>query len=245
MTPGRQGKGPYTDAHADDSLELALSVNRIAYESLAEVYESTGAERASRAIWLLPLFKHVDDFDPPVSLLDVGAADGHLARSLAERGYRVSAIDFAPSMAAAIGRNAPGVTVICDEFLAHSFEGASFDIVLLVAFVHLFPPPWDHIVLRKAASLLSSRGVCFVSTTVESGVSGFQAKSGMGHQPNRYRNRYTSESFSALIESAGLAIRTLEYVRDPVDPSKVWMDCICVPDSHAPDNVLDLIQNQT
>lgn len=223
-------------------LEEVLRTNQAAYESLADYYDSTGAARARRAAWLAPLFAGVDTYDPPITLLDVGAADGHLSAALSRQGYRVTALDFAVGMAGKIRQNAPEIEVICDEFISHPFHAERFDIVVLVAFVHLFPSPWDRIVLEKAASLLTARGVLFVSTTLEAGSAGYQPKNVLGVGPLRYRNRYTRESFLELISSAGLRIHSVHSAPDPTIPSKMWIDCVCSSQPLVNGEVLDLLQ---
>jgi hypothetical protein len=160
-------------------------------------------------------------------MLDVGSADGYLPGSLAARGYQVTASDFAPGMADASRRNAPDVTVLCDEFLSHDFGEQRFDIVLLIAFVHLFPPPFDALVIRKVGALLSTRGVGFASTTLDDPPSGGYARKNAGReQLIRYRGHYSVQSFNDVIERAGLKAYSVETVTDWMYPGKTWIDCI-------------------
>lgn len=69
-------------------------------------------------------------------VLDVGCGDGALARELAARGARVTAIDVDEPSLDVARREGGGVDYICADFLAHDFGAASYDAVVSVAALH-------------------------------------------------------------------------------------------------------------
>ena len=215
------------DPRLDLDLRDVLDANLKAYSAVAHLYDATGAERAQALAWLDPLLRNANEFDPPISALDVGAGDGHFDGLLAKRGFVVTALDFCPEMADLIRVNAPSCRVVESEFLSFEFGNVRFDLVLLVAFVHLFPEPWDSWVIKKALSLLTARGLAFASTTVERDQDpGFRVKHPRVRDSLRYRNAYDIAKFAALIEGSGGRIVSLETAEDVRRPEKMWIDCI-------------------
>lgn len=227
-----------------DSLSSVLAINLAAYDILAQHYERSGAERAERSAWLRPLVARAARFDRPITLLDVGTADGHLAGDLTNRGFDVTGIDFSPAMTRSARKNAPRAEIIEDEFIRHDFRDQKFDLVLMVAFAHLFPAPWDRLVLEKAANLLTDRGLCLISTTLDSQSPGYRHKETRQGRVLRYRNSYTVESLQELVVSAGLEIRALAVVGDPMEKGKSWIDAICAKPALASDEILNLVSEQ-
>ena len=103
---------------------------------------------------------------PPGSALDLGAGEGRTALWLAERGWRVTAVDFS-DVALERGRQrvaaagAPGeVEWICADLVDFDPTGRSYDLVLLL-FVHLRPDERRRL-LRLATATLSPGGVVLV-----------------------------------------------------------------------------------
>lgn len=103
---------------------------------------------------------------PPGSALDLGAGEGRTALWLAERGWRVTAVDFS-DVALERGRQrvaaagAPGeVAWICADLVDFDPTGRSYDLVLLL-FVHLRPAERRRL-LRLAIGTLSPGGVILV-----------------------------------------------------------------------------------
>jgi SAM-dependent methyltransferase len=157
-----------------------------------------------------------------MSVIELGPADGILTGWLCNLGFRVTAIDFSPSMCASVRAEAPAAEVIEAEFLQYDFA-EPYDIVLASAFVHLFPAPWDHRVLLKIGQLVSSQGCAFLSTTLHaSASSGVFTKETCPSAPPRYRNHYTRPGFESLIERAGLRIVDFYQADDRLDTSKRW-----------------------
>jgi SAM-dependent methyltransferase len=72
-----------------------------------------------------------------VRALDIGSGDGVLTRELRSVARQVIGIDLdADSVARARTQACEGVDYVCDDFLRHPFEPASFDLVASVASLH-------------------------------------------------------------------------------------------------------------
>ncbi len=102
----------------------------------------------------------------PGRALDLGAGEGRTALWLAERGWRVTAVDFS-DVALDRGRQRVeaagppgGVEWICADLVDFEPSGGPFDLVLLL-FVHLPPQPRRRL-LRLAAATLAPGGMVLV-----------------------------------------------------------------------------------
>lgn len=153
--------------------------------------------------------------------LDIGCADGSHAFLLAERGYKVTAVDFSPRMIGLArardtsSLNGPQPTFLEGEFLAERFIDAAgevatldskFELVVANAFVHLFPKPSDEDVVRRALNLVTSRGLAIFSTTLENvrEEDFFLKPRTDGAAVERWRGHYPKDDFLSLVrDTAG------------------------------------------
>lgn len=218
-----------TSAERSDALEHALRTNQVAYDTLASFYAKTGRPRAERMQeWLEPVYAELASRSTEsASVLELGPGDGSLAQMLGENGYQVTAIDFSPRMCETVKRTAPEVKLIEGEFLQEDFGEQRFDAIVAVAFVHLFPSPWDGAVVRKLRSLLGDQGIAYLATTLHQiPEEGYSPKSEPPGQPIRYRKRYKREQFERLLIKSGLRIIEAYDNEDGFVRGKVWMNWI-------------------
>ena len=221
----------YQVAAGDSSvLDHILDLNRRAYDSLAGEYDARATARVhGMRLALEPLHAELRRLGVTnATVLDIGCGDGMIAKELAAHGYQVTGIDFSRAMCRCARRRVPeGVTILQQEFLGTDFRDARFDCVVAVAFVHLFPPPWDVRVLKKMRSLLSKDGIAFVVTTVhDHSQHRYERKIGFRHQPLRFRDRYEKDEFTSLLKTAGFEICATYETEDTLQPQRRWMNFI-------------------
>ena len=205
-------------------LEAVLTQNRETYQRLAPLYDATGEARLAQAKrWLGPILQVMRDEPERLSVLELGPADGHLTGYMSSLGHDVTAVEFAPAMAAVTRKNAPDVTVIEADFLGLELP-VTYDIVLCSAFAHLFPAPFDRVVLEKVGGLLRPGGIAYVATTIHNVSSaGLENKNG---DLLRFRRRYTPTEFEDVMERSGLVPERFYVTRDRLSPSKTWANWI-------------------
>jgi SAM-dependent methyltransferase len=208
-------------SETDEQLSEALRRNRATYDRLSSAYESTGHARLRQAHrWLKPVLRHLKSATAPLSVLELGSADGFLAGYLSDLGHDVTALEYSREMAAATRRQAPGANILEQEFLSCDL-GQQFDVILCSAFVHLLPQPWDTVALAKVSSLLKPKGLAYLATTLHSTTSAGYEEKGSGLR--RYRMRHTQESFESLIAAAGMSTTRFYVAADRLSPSsKLW-----------------------
>jgi SAM-dependent methyltransferase len=147
---------------------------------------------------------------PPGWALDLGAGEGRNAVWLAERGWRVTAVDFSPVALAKARALAQTRGVAVDWVLADLREyrpaPAAYDLVL-VAYLQLFPPERTA-VLHGAVAALAPNGTLLVVghdlANLAEGVGGPQDPAVL----------YTPESIVAELD--GLTVHQAVRVRRPV-----------------------------
>lgn len=147
---------------------------------------------------------------PPGRALDLAAGEGRNAVWLAERGWRVVAVDFS-AVALARGRELAGergvqVSWVEADVRGHPLDPAAFDLVV-VAYLHL-PAAEFAGVLHRAAGALAPGGTLVVVGHDRANLTG-----GVGG-PRDPAVLYTPEELAA--ELAGLRVHRAETVRRPV-----------------------------
>ena len=148
---------------------------------------------------------------PPGRALDLGSGEGRNAVWLAERGWRVTAVDFSPVALDKARRlaQARGVTVdwVLADLRGYQPEPGAYDLVL-VAYLHLSSVE-RAAVLAGAVAALAPGGTLLVIghdlANLTQGVGGPQDPSVL----------YTPEAIVAELD--GLTVHRAERVRRPVD----------------------------
>lgn len=211
------------------NLEKVQRINRSAYSSFASQYHDTGAERLRHAKWLDPLRRVVGQFPYKPSVLEVGCAEGAIANYLASMGCDVTAIDFSCDMISLAKQRFPSVDFLCADFIKWMTEGRRYDIVMMLSFLHVLPPPWDRVALKKAADLTAENGLVYLSTTLHTSheSKGLAIKVMGNVRRLRYRNYYTKSTLWALINSCGLEVVFYSISEDWRQNGKSWVDVFC------------------
>jgi SAM-dependent methyltransferase len=216
------------------SLDSVISVNRAAYDALADDYSITGPERARQmASMLAGFFTRVESGDRPVSALELGPGDGSLSRLLLNRGWEVTAVELSEKMSERVREAAPTAELITDDFLHCRIGDRSFSCIVAVAFIHLFPAHAVPLLLGKIYALLDPGGSAFLSTTIhEVSEEGFLQECFPRAKPMRFRKRFTREELESMLRTAGFSLtdhtqhqdaRSGEVVAQLRDPERVVM----------------------
>ncbi len=194
-------KGTYDDIAADYS-ERDSSV-------IAESWEVKGALDAFVAL-----------LKPGAHVLDVGCGGGRDSRYLAEKGMRVTAIDFSESMVRNAQKINSNIEYMQMDFEHIDFPEKAFDGVWANASLHHIPKANLAHVLRSLHRILVSDGVLFLK--VKHGDSeGVRENMKFGKSLKRYFAFYKPEEMISLVESAGFQI-----VRHSLVTSDEWLDVV-------------------
>jgi SAM-dependent methyltransferase len=176
--------------------------------------------------------------EPGRRTLEIGCGEGRVARDLRDRGHRVVAIDWSPTLLAAARDADARVSFIRADAVALPFPDASFDLV--VAYNSLMDMDDLRAAVAEAARVLSARGrlaVCVTHPTADAGsfedrtpdatfrIDGsylgsrrFTATFERGGSHMTFDGMaYPLEGYSEALERAGLRI---ERIREPAAPAE-------------------------
>lgn len=181
-----------------------------------------------------------------VDVLDVGCADGAVARALRERGCRVSGVDIDEAEAAS-ARDVLDELVIMDlnqSKLSDHFKSESFDVVVFADVLeHVLDP---EAVLRDSLSLLREGGRVVVSIpNVAHGavrlalLQGRWTYTPTGLLDATHIKFFTQETLVELFERAGMVVDVLRStVADPLSVEVKVDDSLVLP------TVIDWVRHQ-
>ena len=204
-----------------------IAANLDAYERTAHEFEQKIVIRSqSDEIFITQIHTYLKKGS--LSILELGPGSGYIAKRLSDYGHKVTAIEFSPKMAKIAQKTALKAKVIVDDFLNHDFKNEKFDVVIGIAFIHLYPKDDARKILTKIAKLLNKDGVLILSTTVHSRLSeGYEIKSNFNTEVKRFRCRYTKLAFKELIKDSKFHILD-SFVNDDSegDAGKTWFTCV-------------------
>lgn len=205
------------------------AVNLAAYEETAGEFESKINLRSKLdQILVNRLAGYFEDQYPSAKILELGPGSGYIAYLLAKRGHQVTAIEFSPKMAEVTKSTAPNIQVITGDFFDYDFGDKKFDVVLGIAFIHLFSAKDAMKVVRKIKNLLEINGVIILSTTLHKHVKeGFIEKVNFKDNTLRFRRRYTQAALEELMTSVGLKVVDFFINKDSEgNAGKTWITLI-------------------
>jgi SAM-dependent methyltransferase len=128
------------NGHADVSPEI-----RRFWDTQAPAYDDSPAHYPSRAqeraVWAAALRRMLPD--PPARILDVGAGTGFLSVLLADHGYQVTALDFAPGMLRELRARATRLALTVETVEADALQppAGRFDAVVERHLLWTLPDP--------------------------------------------------------------------------------------------------------
>jgi len=129
--------------------------------------------------------------------------------------YKLYAIDFSEKMIGYAKVNAPSAKFVIKNVLSvknFSFEekkkNDKFDIIIMAAFIHLFPKVDVEELFGKVKGWLNPNGLIYIDTTKEDKTDSgeISIKQGENVRAPRFRARWTEKDFENLLECNGFNI---------------------------------------
>jgi len=134
--------------------------NRVLFDTVAELYDR------ARPTYPDALFDDIVALSRLAAggrVLEIGCGTGQATRPMAERGYRITAVELGPNLAAVARRNLEryGVDVQVGAFEEWPLPAEPFDLVMSVSAFHWLDP---EVALPKIAAALRSGGALAVTS---------------------------------------------------------------------------------
>ena len=168
------------------------------YEAVAEAY--IAGRGSGGTVGVAEVRQWAQTLPPGASVLDLGCGNGvPISQVLLDSGLIVYGVDASAKMIAAFRARFPTLLAECSPVEVSSFFGRTFDGVVAWGLMFLLAPASQELVIRKAASVLSSGGrFLFTSprqvTEWEDGMTG-QLSVSLG-----------AERYTQLLQAAGLTL---------------------------------------
>lgn len=183
-----------------------VKVSLNAYESLAVEFKGKIQTRKTSQKTIIKYFLLALDtyVGVPEKILEIGPAAGYTTELLCvENRHKVTAIEISPKLAEYCKDLAPCANVLVGDFLDYDFERETYDGILAIAFIHLFPKKDSNIIYEKIKSLLNNSGIVFLSTTLhDESTEGFERKTNFEKENLRFRRRFTQDELLNEIAKA-------------------------------------------
>ena len=119
------------------------------------------------------------------------------------------------------------IKIINSDILEYNFTNKQFDIIQMVAVIHLFPIEDAKVVLNNIRVALKENGYLIIGTTInENDVEGYYEKEDYNIKVKRFRHKYTKESYEKLLSECGFKIYKKYFISEN-DRNKLWYDAVC------------------
>jgi SAM-dependent methyltransferase len=191
-----------------------LSVNRLAYDRLAEAYRKRAEiDRVKDTPLVQPFVSYLNQtFRGDRRVLDIGPGNGVNLSMLCEAGLSIVGVDISPKMLEVAHAMCPSAELHLGDFLAVPLVKASFHGVFSKASVHCFPKIDAMRAFGKIHELLVPNGMFYVTTTAGSDSSeGFYSKDDYPGGLVRFRKRWTPEELTRAVIDSGFVIHKESY----------------------------------
>lgn len=198
-----------------------IEVNRKTYDDMAKEYGSRNYE-VKDDFYLDVMFKDMN-FGKGKKILEVGPGRGARLRNFCDYGMDVTAVELSSEMCTLCRKAAPEARILNCSVFDCSFE-QEFDYIYMEAMIHNFPLEDARKVLKLVHSWLKDGGTIICTTTMdEKDDEGYEAKSDYENKKERFRHRYTKESFDELFSICDFEIIDKKY-KSEIDETrnKTW-----------------------
>lgn len=208
-----------------------IEINRKAYDTLANEY-NTREYTIGYNFW-----KNIyDDLnlrnEENISFLEIGPGHGRNIKFLKQYNnkFKITVIEISKNMCNIIRNDNPDIQIINDNILNYNFDNEKFDIIQMIAVIHLFPLEDAKNILRNIKGYLKDNGYLIIGTTInQSDMEGYYEKNDYNIKVKRFRHKYTKESYEKLLNECGFKIYKPYFISED-DRNKLWYDVICIKD---------------
>jgi SAM-dependent methyltransferase len=187
-------------------------------------YDSTANGYANDAPKVRDIVREVVDWfcgylKPGSSVLDIGPGVGIATAMFCDKGYKVSAIELSPAMAAHAARAAPRATIINEDFFTYEFDGP-FDGIFACAILHLYDRAGSEQMLRAMHACLREDGHAYVNAPL-----GVCEDDIITPRKTHYQ-KHTDASLDKLVRACGFSPVDRRPTKDPTRPGMFWTNYI-------------------
>lgn len=203
-----------------------VKVNKKAYDLLAHEYNERDYE--VKADFWYKIYDELSLKDKNISVLEIGPGHGRnidIFKSYNSK-FNITALELSDKMCEIIKNKHSDIKIINQDILGYDFECEKYDIIQMIAVIHLFTIEDAKLVLRKIRNLLNDDGYLIIGTTINDvDMEGFYEKEDYNTKVKRFRHKYTKESYEELLLSCGFEIYKSYFVSEK-DRNKTWYDAV-------------------
>jgi SAM-dependent methyltransferase/DNA-binding XRE family transcriptional regulator len=218
-----------------------INIGKRCYNALAEEYQAR-YNTGEAAKHLVPIIDNAlkdkikkDNY----RILELGCGTGNLLeefKKLDENRYDLYAFDYSKEMIKYAREKCPNASIVNKNVLTigndiNSLpfeEKDKFDIIIMVALIHLFPRKDAEKLLKNIKGLLNPNGLIYIDTTLEmvfrDGL--ITDKQGYKIALPRLRTYWTEESFEKFLDSCGFEIIKDYSDNNKSNRGKIWLQRI-------------------
>lgn len=226
-----------------------INLNKYAYNKVADEYfERLRKYDSGYAYVCKKVCEFIFDTIQPqihnrkINVLELGCGPGGILRELNESYNCVAyAIDISPKMLEYAHLNNPNAVLINGDILKIDSISANniptennairFDIIIMMAFIHVFTVDDAKTILKKVRTWLNPNGIIYLDTTIEEKfIDGeLTVKKQIGDKTIWYlRTKWTKETLFALLEELDYII-VKHMIREARETGKKWLRIIIKP----------------
>lgn len=167
-------------------------------------------------------------------VLEIGCGPGGILKILNERYHcKTYGIDISENMLSYAKYNSPETVFINKDILQiddinkelQLVCDIKFDVIIMAAFIHVFPVEDARIIMDKLRTWLKPNGIIYIDTTIEDRfVDGeLRVKKAIGEKKYYYlRTKWTKESLIRFVTDCGYEVMRI-IVREAQETKKSWL----------------------
>ena len=205
-----------------------IEINKNAYEILANEY-NTRDHKIGYDFWN----QIYDDLNlrnkNNIEVLEIGPGNGRNIKIFKQYNnkLKITVLEISKNMCDILRKDNPDIKIINDNIFDYDFENKQFDIIQMIAVIHLFPIEDAKKVLKDLRKALKKDGYLIIGTTInENDMEGYYEKEDYDIKVRRFRHKYTKESYEKLLNECGFEIYRPYFVNEN-DRDKLWYDAVC------------------